>query len=177
MTDTFKYFSRLFREQVGLLPSEYRQMKRLGEAVKAMAALSFTLPGLPLIYSGQEGGLDHRLQFFEKDEISWDDLSMQDFYRELADLKHDNPALWNGKDGGPFHALEATEEQLLAFERTQNGNVVIVIMNLSAENVNGVVSMDSVAGTYHAYPEGTEMSLSEEHSVELGPWEYRIYTK
>ncbi len=43
------------------------EYERLGEAVKAMAILSFTVPGMPLIYTGQEAALNKRLLFFEKD--------------------------------------------------------------------------------------------------------------
>lgn len=40
-----------------------------GPAFEACAVLSFTLPGMPLIYNGQESRLDRRLAFFEKDPI------------------------------------------------------------------------------------------------------------
>ncbi len=40
--------------------------ERLGESWEATAVLSYSLRGMPLIYSGQEIGLDHRLSFFEK---------------------------------------------------------------------------------------------------------------
>jgi len=35
--------------------------ERMGDAAAAFAVLSYTLPGMPLIYSGQEVGLDKRL--------------------------------------------------------------------------------------------------------------------
>jgi glycosidase len=44
-----------------------------GPAFKAMAVLAATLPGMPLIYGGQESGLDKRIEFFEKDPIEWKD--------------------------------------------------------------------------------------------------------
>jgi len=152
------------------------EYERLGEAVKAMAALSFTVPGMPLIYSGQEAGLNKRLQFFEKDEITWNDLSMQSFYQELIRLKHDNPALWNGDEGGVFQVLEA-DKPILAFERKRDDNTVFVVMNLSSESVTGSIKTGSSAGAYHSYPSQTAVDLKEEHAVKLGPWEYLIYTK
>ena len=66
--------------------------ERLGESWEAMAVLSYTLRGMPLIYSGQEVGLDHRLSFFEKDSIDWDKSNGEDyfnFYKKLNKLKQE----------------------------------------------------------------------------------------
>lgn len=153
------------------------EYERLGGAVKAMAALTFTVPGMPLIYSGQEAGLDKRLQFFEKDEIPWDDLSMQAFYADLIRLKHDNPALWNGRAGGAFQALEADDPGILAFTRTKDDNTVLVVMNLSDGSVRGNVQTGSYAGDYKVFPRQDDTGVGETLAVELEPWEYRIYVK
>lgn len=152
------------------------EYERLADAVKPMAVLTFTMPGMPLIYSGQEAGLDKRLQFFEKDEIVWDDLRMQDFYRELIDLKHGHPALWNGEAGGSFERLETGGDPVLAFARKKEDSMVIVVMNLSGEAVQGKILSDSYAGEYKSYPDGAPMFLGAELTVDLGPWEYWIYT-
>ncbi|MDQ6420940.1 alpha-amylase family glycosyl hydrolase [Paenibacillus sp. LHD-117] len=152
------------------------EYERLGGAVKAMAALSFALPGMPLIYSGQEAGLDRRLLFFDKDEIVWDDLSMQTFYRQLVQLKHDNKALWNGSAGGPYRSLETGDDRLLAFERTKDGNTVVAVMNLSAEPVTSTVQLGDVAGKYQAL-NGAAVELPAEHAADLAPWAFEIYVK
>lgn len=153
------------------------EYERLGEAVKPMAVLTFTMPGMPLIYSGQEAGLNKRLQFFEKDEIVWDDLVLQDFYRELIGLKHEHPALWNGKAGGTFERLESEREPVLAFARKKEGSTVIVVMNLSEEAIQGKIQTEPLAGAYSSFPDGAPVSLGAELTVELEPWEYLIYTQ
>ena len=66
--------------------------ERLGESWEAMAVLSYSLRGMPLIYSGQEVGLDHRLSFFEKDSIDWNKANGEDyfnFYKGLNKLKQE----------------------------------------------------------------------------------------
>jgi glycosidase len=45
--------------------------ERLGDGVKTFAVMSYTIPGMPLIYTGQEAGNSKRLEFFEKDEVDW----------------------------------------------------------------------------------------------------------
>ncbi|PCJ63739.1 MAG: hypothetical protein COA58_15465 [Bacteroidetes bacterium] len=67
--------------------------ERMAESWKAMAVLSYSLRGMPLIYSGQEAGLNHRLSFFGKDEVNWDAEKASDyfsFYQRLNELKADS---------------------------------------------------------------------------------------
>ncbi len=103
-----------------------------GQAYPAMAMLSFTLPGMPLIYGGEEAGLARKLEFFEKDPIDWSQLSREPMYRELIALKKRNPALANGAYGGSIEVLDAGNDKLFAFRRKLGGNTVEVTVNLSA---------------------------------------------
>jgi len=151
--------------------------ERLGDAVKTFAVLSFTVPGMPLIYNGQEAGLNKRLEFFEKDIIDWQrDTSMAGLYRELIGLKQNNKALWNGKAGGDIQFIETSDpEKLLAFKRVKGDNEVTVLMNLSGENLSGTVHLD--AGTYKDYFTGKETIVGEDQPMQLKPWEYLVFVK
>jgi glycosidase len=104
-----------------------------GPAFKAMAVLAATLPGMPLIYGGQESGLDKRIAFFEKDPVQWKNYAYAPFYARLLALKHDNPALWNGQYGGGIEVLETGNDKVFAFLRKRDGNTVKVSVNLSNE--------------------------------------------
>ncbi|MEQ8903977.1 alpha-amylase family glycosyl hydrolase [Ekhidna sp.] len=108
--------------------------ERFGEGHKAFAVFAFTVQGMPLIYSGQEAGLDERLAFFEKDTIKWDTVKYQDFYASLVDLKKDNPALFNGEYGGQPEFVDVGNPMVIAYSRVKDGNQVDVIINLSEEN-------------------------------------------
>lgn len=96
-----------------------------------MVVLAATLPGMPLIYGGQESGLDKRIQFFEKDPIAWKDYPYAPFYADLLKLKHDNPALWNGQYGGAVQVLDTGNDKVFAFRRHRDYNVVQVVVNVS----------------------------------------------
>jgi glycosidase len=102
-----------------------------GPAAQAMAVLAATLPGMPLIYGGQEGKLDKRIEFFKRDPIDWKDYPLAAFYTGLLTLKHDNPALWNGQYGGSTTVLDVGNDKVFAFRRQKDGNVVTVAVNLS----------------------------------------------
>ena len=154
------------------------EFERLGDAVKTMAALTFTAPGIPLIYSGQEAGLNKRLAFFVKDEISWEDLSMQTFYKELISLKKENKALWNGTAGGNISFLKVDNTKaILAFYREKDDNRVVVIMNLTSKPVKETVKTEGIEGEYRIFSTNDTINLEKNHSLELQPWEYKILVK
>ena len=58
-----------------------------GEAGHTFMALNFTLPGMPLIYSGQEYDLGKRLHFFEKDSFPKLKGKTMNLLRQLEHLK------------------------------------------------------------------------------------------
>lgn len=109
------------------------EFERMGDAYKALSVLTFTLPRTQaLIYTGQEMGWNHRFLFFEKDPIpAWETNEYTDFYKELISLKHRNPALAAGKDGGSYELLKADASEFV-FSRTVPGNKVTVRVELVA---------------------------------------------
>lgn len=152
--------------------------ERMGEGGKAFAVLTFTMPGMPLIYSGQEAGMSKRLKFFEKDEIDWSDLSMAEFYKELIALKKNNKALQNGVKGGKLVRIPSDQsEKIFAFSREVEGNKVVVILNLSKEATKATLEMDANAGNYACYKDGNKHDLAAKLEMEMKPWEYRVYVK
>ena len=142
----------LERDKTNYPPSEFRmtftsnhdenswagtEFERMGEAWEVMALLCFTLPqSQPLIYTGQEIGLDRRLAFFEKDPITdWSENRYTRFYKFLTSLKHDNPALGSGEVGGKFKYIKGEPEEIFAFSRSIRTNKVSVWANLSDKDV------------------------------------------
>jgi glycosidase len=149
--------------------------ERMGAAADAFAVLSFTVPGIPLIYGGQEAGLNKRLAFFEKDTIRWSDLSKLDFYAGLIRLKTENPALWNGEEGGSIKFLTTNKpDQVLAWIREKNENKVLVVMNLFSQPV----VLNAEFGVQQEMKEwfDKETLVGEKVNIELLPWEYRVYS-
>jgi len=106
--------------------------ERYGDAHEAMAVLTFTIDGMPLIYSGQEAGMDKQLAFFTKDAIDWKNYSLQGFYAQLLQLKKDNKALWNGEFGGDLEVMQANEDSsIYTYRRKKDNNEVLVAINFS----------------------------------------------
>ena len=58
-------------------------VKHFGDKVYPLSTMLFTLPGIPMIYSGQEARLEEKLKFFEKDTIQWNNFPDGNFYKQL----------------------------------------------------------------------------------------------
>lgn len=112
--------------------------EKYGNDWKLYSALCYTLPqSFPLIYSGEEAGLNRRLKFFEKDPIApkeWKDTTRYGWYRSMGQLKHQNKALWNTPETS-FKELEwivndtAVTNHVYAFTRKNGTAEVTVIIN------------------------------------------------
>ncbi|MDO8550106.1 MAG: alpha-amylase family glycosyl hydrolase [Ignavibacteria bacterium] len=113
-------------------------IEKFGDGAEAFAALTFVIPGMPLIYSGQEAGLDKRLQFFEKDPIEWKEDDFQKLYTRLCELKEENDALLCGEKGGGLNILSSSEnnDDIFAFVRERNGEKIFSVFNLSGSEKN-----------------------------------------
>ncbi len=150
--------------------------ERMGEAGEVFAVLSYTLPGMPLIYSGQEVGLDKRLAFFAKDTIDWDyDSPLIGFYTTLNHLKRDHDALWNGAYGGTMERVATSHDsQVFAFTRTRGDDVFLVVTNLSAEKHTVTLHSDGIAGRYTDIFTGGLHTIGQGSSLDLDPWSYVV---
>lgn len=152
--------------------------ERLGEAHRAMAVYIYTIPGVPLMYNGQEAGLDKRLQFFERDPIEWKESGLTPFYTTLNNLKAENVALWNGTEGGSYNLLQTSgDEDICAYLREKDGNSVIAIINMSAEPATFTLDDTTVTGIYNDCFTDTAVTLSEGTTLQLGGWEYLLVNR
>ncbi len=126
--------------------------ERMGEAFAVYAVLTYTVPGMPLLYSGQEAGLNKRLPFFEKDSIDWDYRpELAGFYQRLNHLKRCHPALSAGKTKGEFRILDQDNvKNVFVFERRKNDDRIVVVLNLTGEEQRTVL-VEEVKGDFREY--------------------------
>jgi glycosidase len=151
--------------------------ERMGDAGDAMAVLSYTFPGMPLIYSGQEAGMDKRLLFFEKDTIDWSEIKKEAFYTKLNHLKKNNQALWNGLDGGELIPLSMPDDPaMVAFLRQKGQNLVVVMMNLSNAEQTFELRTDQVKGPFQNIFTDEIIELGANQVFNLKPWQYVVLT-
>jgi len=147
-----------------------------GDNFENFAVLAATIDGVPLVYSGQETGLEQRLEFFKKDTIDWDGYEYEDFYKTLFDLKDRNEALWNGQYGGDFkHIATSPAEQVYAYKRFKGDQEVVVILNLSDSEQQ--ISFEGVSPSeYTDVFNGGTKTVGEE-PLTLGAHDYLVLEK
>ena len=157
------------------------EFERMGDAHKTFAALTFVLPkSQPLIYTGQEIGLNRRLAFFEKDSVEeLVDLEygkeFRNFYKSLTKFRHANSVLAAGANVAPVVYVEDAPEAVLAFTRENEDNKVLCIFNFSAEP-QSLTLTENAAGDYNCIC-GEERSYKAGDVVELEPWAYMLLAK
>ncbi len=97
--------------------------------LKLSAILINTIPGIPLLYNGEEVANDKRLDLFEKVEIDWSRKSeMYELYKNLFILRKNHQALVNGA----FEPIEQINSQsIYAFLRKSEKERILVILNFS----------------------------------------------
>lgn len=144
--------------------------ERMDNASETMTALSYLTPGMPLIYSGQEYDLDHRLLFFEKDSFPHTKGNTWKLLEKLAKLKNTSSALNGGKNPASFEEIEVGNENVLAFKRSKNGSTIIYVANLSNEKLKTNLPQK---GKYIDYMLNSKLELNGD-AIALGPWEYKI---
>ena len=143
--------------------------ERMGDASELLTALSYISPGMPLIYSGQEYDLDHRLLFFEKDEIPKTKKIMWPLLQKLGKLKKENPALHTGIDASNYKKINVANPEILAFERTKGTDSVIFLGNFSknSQEMNNIFS-----GSFNYFNNVIENS----EKLVFEPWGFKILT-
>ncbi len=151
--------------------------ERFGNAAEAFAVASALLPGMPLVYNGQEAGLDKRLLFFEKDLIDWKENKMRGIYTTLFNLKKENKALWNGASGGELQKITANDKNIFAYVREKDGYKVVAFFNFSALKKEISIPDSKLEGTYKNLFTGIVTQLSLPYKIILEPWSYQILIK
>jgi len=151
--------------------SEY---ERLGDkAVDAFNVLIYTIPGMPLTYTGQEEPLKKRLKFFDKDTVGFGKFERKELLTKLNQLKKDNKALWNLNYGGDFVILKNTNpESVLTFIRQKDENKVLCLFNFS-EKEQSFKMNDEISGNFNNYL-GEKITLNKENNYKLKPWCYAV---
>ena len=134
---------------------ETRYRVECGDAAAAAAgAAIMTLPGVPMVYAGQEIGQRGR-----RDAIAWDHAreAVRDRYERLLETRRDHPAL--GPDGDlsrvGYHVAsgdlseqpivasgDVHPDDVVAFRRSDGDEELIVVLNFAPADASVAVDVD-----------------------------------
>ncbi len=146
-------------------------IERLHYFLEPLSVLTFTLPGYPLIYSGQEAGNYRKLNFFDKDFIEWKEDKMTPFFQKLNELKNRSKTLWQGD----FKIIETTSpERIFAFKRKDGDSEIIVLLNLSGQKISFRLPKYENAAAFRNYFNNSNTFISGKSDMEILPYDYFV---
>ena len=147
--------------------------ERMGDASELLTTLVYAMPGMPLIYSGQEYDLNHRLKFFEKDSIPKTKGNTWNLLTKLGDLKNNHLAFHGGKIAASYERLTTENENVVAFKRSKEVSEVYFIGNLSNQVQSFILDVE---GTYEDLLLNKSLILNQK-KIQLAPWQYYLLNK
>lgn len=152
--------------------------EQFGDGLEATIALSVVGEGVPLIYNGQEAGNEHRLAFFEKDEIQWHKHSLGELYKKLFALKKAQPALWNGAWGARMIlVVNNMPQQVLSFVRQNKQSKVFAIFNFS-DKAKTLRFEDTLChDEYKDFFDDQSVFIGTGYELHLPAWGYKLFVK
>lgn len=158
-------------------------VSRYQDTYVPLLALTYLTPGMPLLYTSDEEGYDHEIEFFEKDTVKWDDPPKYEaLITALSKLKTENHALASTNKEITF--AEASHPDLVVFTRTDGENTVLYAANLGKEAIKSA-SFDLGIGTAKCVLHGdgeaietteTEMTDKDFSARDFDPYEFYILT-
>ena len=107
-------------------------IEHFGDKVYPLSTMLFTLPGIPMIYSGQEARVEDKIKFFEKDTIQWNNYPDLNFYKSLIKIRKENPVFWSNNTTLEF--LDGFSKEVIGLKRWNENDTYCILLNLSSQS-------------------------------------------
>jgi glycosidase len=150
---------------------------------KAGAVLNLTIPGIPMIYAGQEVG-----ETSQRGTINWTRTGateMREYFRRLTHSRNEFPSFRTGT----IRRIQSGHGRVYSYSRPYEGANAIVAVNLSGSTVSATLQItdNALAGTlddlntYYLNDLLNDSSATvtktdlASYGVTLGPWESVVY--
>lgn len=113
------------------------------------AALQFTLPGIPVIFAGDEFGLDGNNGEHSRTPIPWNgerptDKTLIEVYSRLASIRKNHPVLVDGS----LRWLYASDEAVVFVREDGTGTILVAATRFEDPNIK--IPMDAITDTDQA---------------------------
>ena len=154
------------------------------QGLKLSAVLINILPGVPLIYTGEEVANDRRLSLFEKVNVDWSRSNeMGELYQQLFQMRKAHKALSRGE---MIKVHSSLDHDIYAFFRVAGKDKVLTMLNFSSEPLIASIEIPvnlvfagQAENTMKDIFTGEEIEvgegLSDTLSIALQPLGYKVY--
>ena len=140
------------------------------DGTRAAMTVAATIPGVPLVYNGQEVASPRRLNLFENEEIDWKaNPELREFYRGLLALTTSSRALRRGSFEPIAH--EADADVLLYAREHETERVVVAVNTRGAERTLRLPA----AALGEAMRDVFTNEAPPDSALTLGPYGLRVY--
>lgn len=148
--------------------------ERYGEHAMIYAILSMLMPGgVPLIYSGQELPVKHRLKFFDKDVIDWNQTCSMDYiYHSFLLLRKTFETTMHTE----LNSMTSSEKIFtLRIKKESHPSDILFIVNLSPQEENFSIQVKDVMPRYKNLLTNEMIHLSGDDFMRLEKFDFRLY--
>jgi len=158
---------------------EGTEFKRYGNNVLPLTVMYFTLYDMPLIYNGQEIGMNKEMSLFNVDPVQWNPTNSiyLNLFKKLTQLKRTQPALESGPNRVAIERFETTDDKIFAYTKKKGASEVLVILNLSNNPVRFKFTGSVPSGTFYDYLNGGTKEFHNQESVTMLNNGYSVYVK
>ncbi|MCC8187553.1 MAG: alpha-glucosidase C-terminal domain-containing protein [Bacteroides sp.] len=153
--------------------------ERYGQWLQPLTVLAFTIYDMPLIYNGQEIGMNQRMGLFDKDNVQWTPVNttMNTLIRQMTRLKRTQPALEGGPNRGSLTRQQVGNDQVYAYTRKKGNNKVVIFLNFASQSTTFGLNGTTVAGKYTDFLTGEEKELTSSSSFTIPANGYAIFVR
>jgi len=140
--ERYKYPQDALRMRFTENHDEQRAAKLLTKPQALVASVYVnTIPGVPLIYNGQEIGATDKPDIFEKDVVDWP--AGKDMYRNhyarLFEIRKNHPAI----TGGKFRLLEChPDSAVMSYLRKTNEETLLIVLNFKDAGLSFSINLN-----------------------------------
>ena len=140
------------------------------DGAKAAFVTMITLPGVPLVYNGQEVGYPEKINLFEKYKIDWTaNKDLDQWYSNMLHFYSSNDVLKKGL----IDQFDAENKYVLIYERSLTGvDPLWVIINASNKETRASLPVPLQNQKITDVISNTAMSTEKE--MKLKPYEYHV---
>jgi glycosidase len=162
--------------------------EKYGKNWQQFGVMVYTMPNnMPLIYTGEEVGLNRRMAFFEKDNIKeteWANTSRVAWYKSMTKLRHTVPAFYaNGPEISPKYLdakvdVEASKKDVLCYHRKNGKSEAYVFINFSNNQIMlGLEGVNFYKDFKSFKKESNGNDMIHGNEMMLSPNSYVVYYK
>lgn len=139
------------------------------EGAKAAFVALVMLPGVPLLYNGQEVGYGTRINLFEKYNIDWTaNGDLRQFYKDVIHLYKTSDILKLGS----VQYIATESKDILVYTRSMNDSMMVVMVNV--RNKEAAVAMPKELSGRQFNNAFTGESWSVSDKIKFAPFEYKV---